>query len=83
MARSSSAARISPSRRWLSGVSSSGTTISPISPRVQVTSTTRCPAATALAIEPPVPIVSSSGWAWTVIRVGRWAVESLGMVPGC
>ena len=34
MARSSSPARISPSRRWLSGVSMSGTTISPISPRV-------------------------------------------------
>ena len=24
-------------------------------------------------MEPPVPIVSSSGWAWTVIRVGTWS----------
>ena len=72
IARSSSPARISPRRRWLSGVSMSGTTISPSSPRVPVTRTTRWPSATALAIAPPVPIVSSSGWAWTVIRVGRW-----------
>ena len=43
IARSSSPARISPRRRWLSGVSMSGTTISPSSPRVQVTSTTRWP----------------------------------------
>ena len=79
--RSSSPARISPRRRWLSGVSISGTTISPSSPRVQVTRTTRWPAATALAIAPPVPIVSSSGWAWTVIRVGRWPAVSVVMVP--
>src|SRR6185369_14787123 len=72
MDRSSSPARISPSRRWLSGVSIAGTTISPCSPRVHVTRTTRRPAATDLAMTPPVPIVSSSGWAWTVIRVGRW-----------
>ena len=32
---------------------------------------------------PPVPIVSSSGWAWTVIRVGRWPVGSVVMVKGC
>ena len=60
-----------------------GTTISPSSPRVQVTSTTRWPAATALAMVPPVPIVSSSGWAWTVIRVGRWPAASVVMVPRC
>ena len=83
MARSSSPARISPSRRWLSGVSMSGTTISPISPRVPVTRTTRWPAsATALAIVPPVPIVSSSGWAWTVIRVGRSVGAAWGLGVG-
>ena len=45
-----------------------------------VTSTTRWPASTALAIAPPVPIVSSSGWAWTVMRVGRWPVLSVVML---
>ncbi len=80
MARSSSTARISPRRRWLSGVSSSGTTISPISPRVPVMRTTRRPSATALAIVPPVPMVSSSGWAWTVMRVGTWRVSVVGVV---
>ena len=73
--------RISPSRRWLSGVSISGTTISPCSPRVHVTSTTRWPSATALAIAPPVPIVSSSGWAWTVMRIEAVVVGS-GAVVG-
>ena len=54
IARSSSTARSSPSLRWFSGVSISGTTISPCSPRVPVTRTTRWPSATALAIAPPV-----------------------------
>ena len=73
---SSSPARISASRRWFSGVSSSGSTISPSSPRVQVTRTTPWPAAAAFAMTPPVPIVSSSGWAWTVMRT--WRVEGVG-----
>src|SRR5919197_5679607 len=71
MAASSSAARLSARRRWFSSVSSSGTTISPSSPRVHVTRTTRCPSRTALAITPPVPIVSSSACAWTVMSVSR------------
>ena len=83
MARSSSPARSSPRRRWFSGVSISGTTISPISPRVQVIRTTRWPASMALTIAPPVPIVSSSGWAWTVMSVGRWgSVRGRGLGVG-
>ena len=82
MARSSSPARISPSRRWLSGVSMSGTTISPISPRVHVTRTTRRPALTSCAIVPPVPIVSSSGWAWIVISVSGRVAAASGSVMG-
>src|SRR6476660_7270862 len=56
----------------------SGTTISPCSPRVQVTRITRRPSATAFAITPPVEIVSSSGWAWTVINVSRCGSGSAG-----
>src|SRR4029079_508984 len=56
----------------LSGRSRPLPAIPPIAPRVQVTRTTRWPARTAFAIVPPVPIVSSSGWAWTVMRV--WAM---------
>src|SRR3989304_1460163 len=70
MAAPGSAARISPRRRWFSGVFISSTTMSPSSPRVQVTRTTRWPAATDLAIRPPVPMGSSSGWAWAVLRGG-------------
>ena len=31
----------------------------------------RCPSRTVLAMSPPVPIVSSSGWAWVVMSVSR------------
>src|SRR5499427_5376695 len=66
-AAASSARRYSPSRspppsaRW----ASSAGMISPSSPSVQVTRVTGTPSAAYLAIVAPVPIDSSSGWAWT------------------
>ena len=38
--------------------------ISPRSPRVATTSTTRWPASAAIRMVPPVAMASSSGWAW-------------------
>jgi signal transduction histidine kinase/DNA-binding response OmpR family regulator len=50
-----------PSSRSAARCSSSGTSTSPSSPRVQVTSVTRTPSAAYLAMVAPVPMVSSSG----------------------
>src|SRR3954454_5065104 len=52
---------------------SSGTRISPSSPRVQVTSVTEAPAATYFAIVAPWPMVSSSGCACT--SISRWSMR--------
>src|SRR6187551_1391287 len=65
--QASSSARIWASRGRASSGSSVGSWISPSAPSVQVTRSTRMPSATRRAIVPPVPIDSSSGWAWTNI----------------
>ena len=64
-----SASRISASR---SGGQRTGS-VTPSSPRVAVTQTTREPASTAAAISPPHRYASSSGWAQTDMIVPRSA----------
>src|SRR5918997_2910153 len=68
------AALSSPSRCWPSSspcsaarCARSETRTSPSSPRVQVTRVTAAPSDTYFAMVAPLPIVSSSGWAWTSI----------------
>ena len=70
MAAASSSRRCSPRASSLSEArcDSSGSSTSPSSPRVQVTSVTCAPSATYLAIVAPVPMHSSSGWACTRSR---------------
>src|ERR671921_2097009 len=66
-----------PSSRSAARCARSGTSTSPSSPRVQVTSVTPRPSATYFAIVAPLLIDSSSGWAWT--SSSRW---SCGRVTG-
>ena len=67
IAAASSTSRCGPSSSSAAAASEAraGTRTSPSSPRVQVTRVTWAPSATYLAMVTPVPIDSSSGWAWT------------------
>src|SRR3712207_6426327 len=82
MASASSPRRCSPRppSRSAARCASSGTSTSPISPAVQVTSVTPRPSATYRAIVAPWPIDSSSGCAWT--RRRRWAGTGTGVGTG-
>src|SRR5579875_3583738 len=85
-AAASSPARYSPSRSSSPAArcASDGGMTSPSSPRVQVTSVTRTPAAAYLAIVAPVPIDSSSGCACTSSspRLMRASLPALARVDG-
>src|SRR5437870_13248222 len=59
--------------------SSTSSANSPCSPLVALTSTTRWPAAAAVASVPPVAMASSSGWAWKLTRVAMGSGDGPGL----